>query len=80
MYLTYLEKQGIQFNAETKDSMTEYIFIELQDGILQEELDSGNLEEIFGTEFKEEGLSIGKKYHSSGASAFVQPFRRSRSK
>lgn len=59
-YLTYLEKQGIQFNAETKDSMTEYIFIELQDGILQEELDSGNLEEIFETEFEEEGLSIEK--------------------
>ncbi len=59
-YLTYLEKQGIQFNAETKDSMTEYIFIELQDGILQEELDSGNLEEIFETEFEQKGLSIEK--------------------
>lgn len=59
-YLTYLEKQGIQFNAETKDSMTEYIFIELQDGILQEELDSGNLEEIFETEFEQRGLSIEK--------------------
>lgn len=59
-YLIYLEKQGIQFNAETKDSMTEYIFIELQDGILQDELSSGDLEQIFETEFEEKGLSIEK--------------------
>ena len=57
-YLTYLEKQGIQFNAETKDCMTEYIFIDLQSELLLDELKEGNLEKIFDTGFKEEALAI----------------------
>lgn len=59
-YLTHLEKQGIQFNAETKDCMTEYIFIDLQSDLLLDELKNGNLEKIFKTEFKEESLEIEK--------------------
>lgn len=57
-YLTYLEKQGIQFNAETKDCMTEYIFIDLQSELLLDELKRGNLEKIFDTGFNEEALAI----------------------
>lgn len=57
-YLVHLEKQGIQFNAETKDCMTEYIFIDLQSNLLLDELKKGNLEKIFRTEFKEESLEI----------------------
>lgn len=59
-YLTYLEKQGIQFNAETKDCLTEYIFIDLQSKILLEELKTGNLEKIFDTGFEENSLAIEK--------------------
>lgn len=59
-YLTYLEKQGIQFNAETKDCMTEYIFIDLQSKMLLDELKRGNLEKIFDTKFEENELTIEK--------------------
>ena len=57
-YLTRLEKQGIQFNAETKDCMTEYIFIDLQSDLLMTELKKGNLEKIFKTEFNEKEVQI----------------------
>lgn len=59
-YLTYLEKKGIQFNAETKDCLTEYIFIDLQSQVLLEELKTGNLEKIFDTKFEENFLTIEK--------------------